>query len=140
MSISSYKISVKNLQIFCGNFRSKIMNISYNKFFEIFTLICRFLFYGICMSNGQNIFEFTTILPCCGGGGEIRTLDSLARIAVFKTAALGHYATPPQINITKLYIKLLKIRQNDPSANISRLVRQKRYRYGENPKPLTLLC
>ena len=95
MSISSYKISVKNLQIFCGNFRSKIMNISYNKFFEIFTLICRFLFYGICMSNGQNIFEFTTILPCCGGGGEIRTLDSLARIAVFKTAALGHYATPP---------------------------------------------
>jgi hypothetical protein len=31
-----------------------------------------------------------------GGGGEIRTLDPLARIVVFKTTALGHYATPPK--------------------------------------------
>ena len=30
-----------------------------------------------------------------GGGGEIRTRDALSDIAVFKTAALNHYATPP---------------------------------------------
>ena len=30
-----------------------------------------------------------------GGGGGIRTHDALSDIAVFKTAALGLYATPP---------------------------------------------
>ena len=30
----------------------------------------------------------------CGGGG-IRTHERLAPLAVFETAALGHYATPP---------------------------------------------
>lgn len=29
------------------------------------------------------------------GGGGIRTPDSLARIPVFETGALNHYATPP---------------------------------------------
>ena len=32
--------------------------------------------------------------PVCGGGG-IRTHERLAPLAVFETAALGHYATPP---------------------------------------------
>ena len=30
-----------------------------------------------------------------GGGGEIRTHGPIARTDVFKTSALGHYATPP---------------------------------------------
>lgn len=29
------------------------------------------------------------------GGGEIRTHEAISDLAVFKTAALGHYATPP---------------------------------------------
>ena len=33
-----------------------------------------------------------------GGGGGIRTHDTLTGIAVFKTAALDHYATPPNSN------------------------------------------
>ena len=31
---------------------------------------------------------------CYGGGGEIRTLESV-RTAVFKTAGISHYPTPP---------------------------------------------
>ncbi len=44
-----------------------------------------------------------------GGGGEIRTRDALSVIAVFKTAALDHYATPPRLitlNLTKLTCKI----------------------------------
>ena len=50
-------------------------------------------------------FQAATVV-LTGGGGEIRTLDSLARIAVFKTAALDRYATPPHGNYT---LKLLKL-------------------------------
>jgi hypothetical protein len=32
----------------------------------------------------------------CGGGSEIRTHGTVARTAVFKTAALNHSAIPPQ--------------------------------------------
>ena len=35
------------------------------------------------------------------GGGEIRTLETFADLAVFKTAALDHYATPPTRNSSK---------------------------------------
>ncbi len=48
-----------------------------------------------CGSFKIGEFFQTATVVLTGGGGEIRTLDSLARIAVFKTAALGHYATPP---------------------------------------------
>lgn len=34
-------------------------------------------------------------MDCGCGEGEIRTRDRLAPILVFKTSALGHYATPP---------------------------------------------
>ncbi len=34
------------------------------------------------------------LIPKCGEG-EIRTHGPLSGTAVFKTAALGHYATPP---------------------------------------------
>ncbi len=30
-----------------------------------------------------------------GGGGEIRTLETLAGLAVFKTTGINHYPTPP---------------------------------------------
>ena len=36
------------------------------------------------------------IAPASGGRG-IRTHDDVAAIAVFKTAALGHYASPPTL-------------------------------------------
>ena len=39
-----------------------------------------------------------------GGGGGIRTHGSLARSAVFETAALVHYATPPdRQNVASFY-------------------------------------
>ena len=31
-----------------------------------------------------------------GGGGEIRTHDTVSRMTVFKTVALNHSATPPK--------------------------------------------
>ena len=37
----------------------------------------------------------TQLLCWESGEGEIRTRDRLAPILVFKTSALGHYATPP---------------------------------------------
>ena len=51
-------------------------------------MIYTFLFGYFCLSKDSS-----------GGGGEIRTLDPLARIVVFKTTALGHYATPPKHKI-----------------------------------------
>jgi hypothetical protein len=33
-----------------------------------------------------------------GGGGGIRTLETLARLPVFKTGAFNHSATPPGIS------------------------------------------
>ena len=55
--------------------------------------------------NVCGVFQTATVV-LTGGGGEIRTLDSLARIAVFKTAALDRYATPPHGNYT---LKLSKL-------------------------------
>ena len=49
--------------------------------------------------------QVTTIGICAGpgGGGQgIRTLDGCNPIAVFKTAALGHYASPPDQQISAL--------------------------------------
>ena len=34
-----------------------------------------------------------------GGGGGIRTHETLSRLPVFKTGAFNHSATPPRINI-----------------------------------------
>lgn len=56
--------------------------------------------------NICGVFQTATVV-LTGGGGEIRTLDSLARIAVFKTAALDRYATP---STRKLYLKIIKIK------------------------------
>jgi hypothetical protein len=33
--------------------------------------------------------------PAVGGGGEIRTLDTLSGMPPFQGGALDHYATPP---------------------------------------------
>lgn len=37
------------------------------------------------------------VLQDVGGEGEIRTHESIATLVVFKTTALGHYATSPII-------------------------------------------
>ena len=40
-----------------------------------------------------------------GGGGEIRTHDTIAGIAVFKTARFNHSRTPPYIKLA-FYVKM----------------------------------
>jgi hypothetical protein len=35
---------------------------------------------------------------CIGGGGGIRTHETVARLPVFKTGAFNHSATPPRRN------------------------------------------
>jgi hypothetical protein len=43
-----------------------------------------------------------------GGGGGIRTLETVSGLAVFKTTALNHYATPPAQKIITLFTVFLK--------------------------------
>jgi hypothetical protein len=38
----------------------------------------------------------------CGGGG-IRTREGLAPLLAFQASALGHYATPPENLLLKVY-------------------------------------
>ena len=43
------------------------------------------------------------IVSGAGGGSGIRTHDTVAHIAVFKTAAIDHSATPPLKNYTYIF-------------------------------------
>jgi hypothetical protein len=40
-------------------------------------------------------YKQRAVITATGGGGEIRTHDTLASMPVFKTGALNHSATPP---------------------------------------------
>jgi hypothetical protein len=47
----------------------------------------------------------------CGGGREIRTLEQVAPLLVFKTSAFNRSATPPEFVplVTDLYWKCLRV-------------------------------
>jgi hypothetical protein len=69
-------------------------------------------FYAEAKNTGPNVsltvpkekaVSFDTTLTF-GGGGGIRTLETVSGLAVFKTTALNHYATPPARELYQIII------------------------------------
>jgi hypothetical protein len=47
------------------------------------------------LATGKKRLVFNSLCPITGGWGGIRTLETLARLPVFKTGAFNHSATHP---------------------------------------------